>query len=254
MGLLELEMRGTTALLTLRRPPANALNHEVFRELSALLPKLCVPAVRAVVLTGEGRFFSAGLDLFQVFSYSPLEATAFTTAFDDGITGLFALSIPVVAAVNGHAVAGGAVLAATADHRLMAEGSGKTGVTELLVGVAFPTSAMEAIRYSCAGPHLRELLYRGQTYLPADALSRRLVDEVVPAAELLPRALSLAEELGRIPQMAFATTKRALRAEALATMAAARANGEDPIWSVWRTPETVAAMEAYRQRLGSKRG
>ena len=77
---------------------------------------------------------------------------------------------------------------------------------------------------------------------------RRLVDEVVPAADLLPRALALAGELAASALVSFASSKRALRAESLARIAAARTTGEDPVWAVWRTPETRAAIEAFAAR------
>ncbi len=242
-------MQGPIAVVTFNRPPANALNQELFAELLALLPRLQQPEVRGVVVTGQGRFFSAGLDLFEVFGYEAQKAADFTRDFDDGVTGLFAFPKPVVAAINGHAIAGGAVLAATADFRLVAQGEAKLGLTEILVGVPFPTSALESVRHSCAGPQLREILYRGLTYAPAQAVAARLADEVCPSGELMPRALALATELGSRPAHAFASTKLALRAEGLARMRAARQSGPDPVWTLWRTPETLAAMIAYRDRL-----
>lgn len=242
-------MQGPVAVVTINRPPANALNHALLGELVALLPRLRQPEVRGVVLTGQGRFFSAGLDLFEIFGYAPQQAADFAGDFDEGVTGLFALPKPVVAAVNGHAIAGGAVLAATADFRLVTAGEAKLGLSEIQVGVPFPTSALEVIRHSCAGPHLRELFYRGLSYLPTEAVARNLADEVCPAAELLPRALSLAAELAARPPHAFSTTKLALRAQTLERMRAARTSGLDPVWALWRTPETLAAMTAYRERL-----
>ena len=160
----------------------------------------------------------------------------------------------MVAAVNGHAIAGGAVLAATADFRLAAEGESRIGLTEIQVGVPFPTSALEVVRFSCAGPYLAELLFHGRTYSPGDARMRRLVDEVVPAAELLPRALALAGELAATALVSFVASKRALRAESLARIAAARAGGEDPVWAAWRAPETRAAIEAFAARAIGARG
>ena len=248
---LHLELRGPIAVVTLARPPANALNHALLTELLAVLPRLHDPSVRGVVLTGQGRFFSAGLDLFEVFGYSPEQGTAFARDFDDAVSGLFALPKPLVAAINGHAVAGGAVFAATADFRLVSEGEAKLGITEIQVGVPFPTSALEAIRYSCAGPHLQELFYRGLTYPATEAVLRRLADEVCPAAELLPRAFTLIQELASRPPAAFSVTKLALRAESLARMKAARVSGNDPVWTMWRTPETLAAMNAYRERMAT---
>jgi enoyl-CoA hydratase len=253
--LLHVEERGLVTLLTIARPPAGAINHAMTSELVLLLPRL--QAARAVVVTGQGRFFSAGLDLVEVFGYEGAAADAFSQSFDDAVTGLFALEVPVVAAVNGHAIAGGCVLAATADFRLMADGAGKIGLPEILVGVPFPTSALEPVRCRAGGRYLPEVLLRGLTYEPPAALERNLIDEIVPGAELLERALGLAAELAAPPPVAFSSTKRVLRRAALGRMAEARrgsATGGDPAWSAWRTPEVLQAMAAYRQRTLKRAG
>jgi enoyl-CoA hydratase len=244
-----IERRDAVAIVTLDIPPANALGSPVLEALADAVSGLRADDSRAVVLTGTGRFFSAGLDLFEVARLigSP-DAESFARRFDDAVTGLFALEKPLVAAVNGHAIAGGAVLAACADFRLVADGDFKLGVTEIQVGVAFPTSALEAVRFSCAGPHLPEILYRGLTYRPADAVQRRLADEVVPAAELVDRAVALAAEIAAHRPFAFASSKRALRAEHLARVRAAAAGGLDPIWQTWQTPDALQAMAAFRDR------
>jgi len=252
MATFRLEI-GPLATLTLDRPPANALTRDFFIELLAALERLAAPEVRAVIVTGTDRFFSAGLDLFEVFAYDPDAFADFTRRFDDGFAALFAFPKPVVAAVNGHAIAGGAVLAACADVRLMGDGAGRVGLTEILLGVPFPASVFEIMRSASDGPHFAELLYHGRTHPPREACDRRLVDVVVPAHELVIRAHAAAEELGMRPAAAFAATKRALRAQALARMTAARAGGGDPVWDIWRAPETRAAVEAYKQRtLGRK--
>src|SRR6185503_9537747 len=98
------------------------------------------------------------------------------------------------------------------------------------------TSALEVVRFACAGPHLAELLYRGNTYGPGDAVVRRLADEVVPADALLDRALALAAELAEHRPLAFASSKRALRAEHVARIEAASGGGIDPAWQTWQTP------------------
>jgi enoyl-CoA hydratase len=244
--------RGPVTTLTLDRPPANALTRDFFVELLAVLRDLAAPDVGAVVITGSGRFFSAGLDLFEVFAYDDATFQDFAARFDAGFTALFEFPKPVVAAVNGHAVAGGAVLAALCDVRLAADGDGRSGLTEILLGVPFPASVLEPVRLACAGPHLTELLYHGRTYRPAEACARRLVDQVVPAGELAARARAAAEELAARPPAAFAATKTALRAPTLRHLGA-HPPGADPAWRIWRAPETRAAVEAYRQRtLGAR--
>jgi enoyl-CoA hydratase len=242
------------ALVTLDRPPANALDRAFFEELTALLARLEADArVEAVVLTGTGRFFSAGLDLFAVFASEGAEFDAFIRAFDVGFGALFAFPKPVVAAVNGHAIAGGAVLAACADLRLVADGEAKMGLTEILVGVPFPRRIFEILQFACGGPAFQELLYHGRTYGPAAACARRLADEDIGAPEFLPRARAAAEELASRAPSAFRLTKRALRQDALARIEAVPP-GVDPVWDVWRSPATREAVAAYRERtLGAKR-
>lgn len=244
---------GRLTVLTLDRPPANALDRGAFEELIQVLGTLATAAeARAVILTGTGRFFSAGLDLFEVFAYPPDGFDAFTRRFDEAFAALFGFPKPVVAAVNGHAIAGGAVLAAAADLRLVTDDVGRMGLTEILLGVPFPVSALEIVRFGCAGPSLTELLYHGRTYPPREACERHLADELVAPAELLSRARARAEELAERDPTAFGQIKISLRADALRRMNAARADG-DPVWDVWRAPETRAAVEAYRTRtLGAK--
>lgn len=252
--LVHLEPRADgVSLLRIDRPPANAFDRDMFEALGAAVDRLARdPSVRAVVVTGTGRFFSAGLDLIALFAQDRAGFAAFARAFDAAWLALFGLPKPVVAAVNGHAIAGGAVLAACADFRLVADGAGRMGLSEIVVGVPFPTSAFEPVRFACAGPALAEVLERGRTYPPADAVARRLADEVVPADALLDRAFALAAELAAHLPAAFAATKRALRADALGRMAAVPP-GTDPVWALWESPEVRAAIEAYRQRtLGTR--
>jgi len=252
MAMLRCET-GRVAIVTLDRPPANALDTAAFEELIDVLARLRAAAdVRAVVLTGTGRFFSAGLDLFAVFGYPPAGFDAFTAKFDEAFAALFAFPKPVVAAINGHAIAGGAVLAAAADHRVIADGPGRMGFTEIQVGVPFPVAILEIVRFACAGPSLAELLYHGRTYPPSEACTHRLADELVAPGELMARAVERAEALAAHDRTAFALVKRQLRAPALRLIEALRP-GEDDVWDVWRSAETRAAVAAYRERTLSKR-
>lgn len=247
--MIEFQVEDGIALVRLARPPANAMNQELLAELGAISKRVEGDEVRAVVITGSGRFFSAGLDLFALLALDEAAFTGFARTFDAAFEALFAIDKPVVAAINGHAMAGGAVLAATADFRLMAEGVGRIGLTEILVGVALPTSAFEPVRFAFGGPHLGEVLLRGQGYGAAAAATRGLVHEALAEADLLPRARALATELGSSPSHAYAKIKQALRAEARAKIRAACAGGYDRIWDGWRNPETLAAIMAYRQRV-----
>ncbi len=208
----------------------------------------------ALVLTGTGSAFSAGVDLFRILDggadYVDRFIPALSGAFDD----VFAYRRPVVAAVNGHAIAGGCVIAACADHRFMAEGRGRIGVPELLVGVAFPAIALAAIRYATGDVGVADLVYSGATLLPEEAQRRGLIDEVVPEAELLDRAIAKAEQLASIPPATFVHTKRSLRDRYWTEVDETGRHRDAEMLEVWKSPETWAAISAYVEKtIGKKR-
>jgi enoyl-CoA hydratase/carnithine racemase len=186
-----------------------------------------------VVITGGGRAFSAGVDLRRLLDGGQEYIERFLPALDDALRAVFELAKPVVAAVNGHAVAGGAVLAAAADRVLMAEGPGRIGVPEIVVGVPFPRVPLEVLRHAVGDVAARRLVFGAQTHPPAAAVAFGLVDEVVPADELLDRALSAASRLvADIPPDTFATTKGQFRREHIQRMDA-YADEEGPVGALW---------------------
>ena len=208
--------RGDVAVLRLDHGPVSAMDAELCRALAIELRTVAEGPASAVVLTGSGRSFSAGVDLKQLLAGGAEYVDMFLPALADMFLAVFELAKPVVAAVNGHAIAGGCVLAAAADTVVMAEGKGRIGVPELKVGVPFPNIAMEIVRHKVGDIAARRLVFGAATHTPSEAIELGLVDEVVAPEGLLPRALDLASDLaGDIPADAFAVTKRYLRAEAL---------------------------------------
>src|SRR5207237_2650756 len=202
----------------------------------------------ALVLVGTGSAFSAGVDLFRILDggddYVAQFIPALVGAFDD----LFAYQRPVVAAVNGHAIAGGCVIAACADYRFMAEGRGRIGVPEQLVGVAFPAIALAAVRYATGDVGVADLVHSGGTYLAAEAQRRGLVDEVVPEPEVLDRAVAKAEQLAQIPAGPFAHTKGSLRDRYWTEVETTGRQRDAEMLEVWKSPATMAAISAYVQK------
>ncbi|HEV8627903.1 MAG TPA: enoyl-CoA hydratase/isomerase family protein [Acidimicrobiia bacterium] len=224
--------------------PVSALDLEFLLALRAELAELADNDA-ALVLTGTGPAFSAGVDLFRILDGGVDYVAHFIPALSGAFEDIFAYRRPVVAAVNGHAIAGGCVIAACADHRIMADGRGRIGVPELLVGVAFPASALAAVRYATGDVGVADLVYSGVTLLPAEAQQRGLVDEVVPEAELLDRAIAKAEQLASIPAATFAHTKRSLRDRYWTEMEETGRHRDAEMLEVWKSPETRAAIAAY---------
>src|SRR5262249_49948570 len=155
---------------------------------------------------------------------------------------------PVVAAANGHAIAGGCVLLLACDVRLMADGNGKIGVPELLVGVPFPAAALEVVRFAVPRNRVQSLVYTGRTMPPQDGLAAGLLDEVVAPDQLLARAQEVARQLATIPAEAFRLTKQSLRAEALERIDRAGELYDRAMEEAWTAAETHAHIREYLQR------
>src|ERR1700694_1483539 len=165
--------------------------------------------VRAVVLTGTGSIFSAGVDLPRLINDGRAYVEAFVESLDATLRALFLFPKPAIAAVSGHAIAGGAIMAFACDYRLMS--SGRIGVPEALVGVPFPPLALEIVRFAGPRQHLQSMLYFGWTVECEEAKSRGLIDEVVNASDLLIRARSVARQFADIAPDAFRLTKLQIR-------------------------------------------
>lgn len=235
-------------ILTLRlaHGKANALDLDLVTALGDAVTRVSAdPGVRAVVLVGSGSIFCAGVDLYHLLDGGSGYVRAFVPRMVEAFRRLFACEKPVVAAINGHAIAGGCVLAAACDYRLMAAGGARIGVPELRVGLPFPLVAIEILRFATSTAHLQEIVYRGMTYTTAEAYERGLVDEVVELASLAARAAEVADRLGAEPAARFRLTKRQLRAPTLAAIAAHAAETDEAVLAVWQQPETAAAIRAY---------
>lgn len=244
-GSLLVERRGDIAVVTLDRPPVNALDREFLETIADGFGKLGKDDCRAIVLTGKGSCFSAGADLFRVVEgdseYVDSAVPSLTAAF----AAVFEIPKPVVAAVNGHAIAGGAIFVCACDYRFMADGDGLIGVSELKVGVPFPTYAIEIVRHAVSRKHFQELVYLADVYSPADALDRGFIDQVVPAAELLERALEMAERLSEIPAASFAAMKSIMRRPTLDRIAAYTAEHDPKAQAGWNSEVVQSAIRRF---------
>ena len=251
MASLSLETAGNTAVVSFDRPPVNALDVETLHELADTLDRLLKDDPDGVILTGTGAVFSAGADLRRVLegdaNYIAEGIEALTRAFET----LFVFPRPVVAAVNGYALAGGAVLTCECDYRLMGENAGEIGAIELAAGVPFPSWALEIMRFAVNNEHLQEVILFGRSYPPARAIGLGLIDEMVPDAELRARAIEIVEELARVPRNTFAITKRELRHEAVATARRVSERFDDEVKTAWASAEVLGAIRRQMERLAS---
>jgi enoyl-CoA hydratase len=204
--------------------------------------RACLHAdVTAVVLTGEGRSFSAGLDLKAIQHSGPDHQEALIEALNRAFVTVYSCPRLVVGAVNGHAIAGGLVLALCCDVRLVGDVALKVGLAEVRVGVPYPVGAIEVVRHELTPPVARRLVLGGELIGAHEAIELGVFDRIVPAAELLGTALSAARD--HPPQIGFARIKAQLRKPAIDATRAAL-GGRDPLARPWLTDETFAAAAA----------
>ncbi|HUO86804.1 MAG TPA: enoyl-CoA hydratase/isomerase family protein [Thermoanaerobaculia bacterium] len=243
---IELETRGDVTLLRLAHGRVNALDLELVRAFDAALDE--VEEAGAVVLTGRGSVFSAGVDLARVDADPPEGLATFLVELDALFRRLLLFSRPVVAANNGHALAGGWVLACACDVRLVAAGEARLGVTELAVGVPFPRSAFEAFRLATPAPLVASLALRARRLTVAEAAAHGLLDEVLSPEDLLPRAFEIAAEMAPMPSSAIAVTKRQLRAGGLGSAEEDAAE----TFRHWNAPEARQRIRTFLASLAAR--
>jgi enoyl-CoA hydratase len=250
--MIELTHRGGIAIIKMVHGKANALDIELCDALAAQFESLRGSDAKAIVLTGQGAMFSAGVNLIRLGEGGAPYVRRFLPALHRLYDTVFFFEKPVVAAVNGHAIAGGCVLQACADKRIAAQGSGRIGVTELLVGVPFPPLAFEVMRFATPPAFFAETILSGATHPPETALSRRMIDELVEPSVLLDRAIAAAETLAALSPAAFAQTKQQLRqpvADAMERHGRRVAAASEEIWTA---PETLDRIRDYVSRTFKK--
>jgi enoyl-CoA hydratase len=250
--MIDLERRDGIAVLTLAHGKASAFDVELCDGLIARFKECEAPWCKAVVVTGRGSIFSAGVDLVRVVKEGAPYVSRFLPFLSDAFEQMFAFGKPLVAAVNGHAIAGGCILACTADRRLMARGGGRIGLPELLVGVAFPPVPLEIARFAINPRLATDLLFNGATLAADPAVEAGFVDTAVEADSLLGDAIAAAEALASRPAAAFAITKQQLRAPALERMKEGRRQLDARIDAIWRSPATLEAIRGYIERTFKK--
>jgi enoyl-CoA hydratase len=158
---------------------------------------------------------------------------------------------PLIAAVNGHAIAGGCIIAATCDYRVMAEGTGRIGIPELAVGVPFPALPFEIMAARLTPQVFRDLVFSGRVVSPQEAVTLALVDEVAEPTALVDRALQHAARLSRIPPTTFTLTKRAF-ARRIRRRVELAASDDVAVANAWRSAEVHAAIRGYLDRTIKK--
>jgi len=241
---LRIEDRGPVRVLVLSRGRANALTADFCEEIHrAARAAEEDPAVRGVVLTSASpSIFCGGFDLGVLAHADPETFGHFLRIFDTLFFDLFLLGKPLVAALTGHAVAGGALLAATADFRLAAEGPGTIGLPEVTLGVHVPRHCVEAMRVTVGETALRHWALLGETMPFAEAHALGAIDRIVPAAALVDEAVAFAGRLAGASSEVYTAIKRDLRGAAVEKARDVQPDGRKAFVDSWYSETGQAGM------------
>jgi enoyl-CoA hydratase/carnithine racemase len=200
------------ATVTLSRGKVNALNERFIEELQDCFNTLeKEEAVKAVLLTGRGKFFSFGFDIPEFLTYSRESFRRYLNKFTDFYTYLFLYPKPVIAAINGHAIAGGCMLANSCDYRLMVSGKAKISLNEITFGASVFSGSVEILKYCAGQRNAQKILFSGDMYAAEEALQLGLIDQISSTENIVEDAFKTAQDFAAKESWTFRSLKNLLR-------------------------------------------
>jgi len=210
MKTIHVEYRDHVAVVKLDRSVTNAIDLQLVQELADTLRSVKHDAdVRGLVLgSSNAKFFCIGFDIPQLFELTREDFTLFYRAFNRMCLDLYTLPKPTIAAITGHATAGGCILALCCDYRFIAQGRKLMGLNEIKLGVPVPYLVDCVLRRVVGVRHAREITDTGEFYLPDKLLHMGMVDQVLPLEQVLKKSIEKATSLGAVPPEPFAMIKR----------------------------------------------
>lgn len=238
--------------IRLARPPVNALDPTLVHALRKAVDAAPREGARGIVLSGRPGMFSAGLDVPVLLTIGRDHLRVFWNDFFGLCAAIARSPIPVVAAITGHAPAGGAVLAIMCDYRVMADGAFKIGLNETQVGLAVPEVIQAALRRLLGAYRAERLMVAGSMIEAAEAEAVGFVDELVAPDLVVARSIAWLGDLLKLPPHAMSGTRRLARADFAALFADPDALRVEDVLDQWFAPEAQGVLQALVARLKSK--
>lgn len=253
MNTFKLSVRDKIAYLTLNRGTSNAINSEMVHELKDMLGNLEKDEqIGGLILTGNEGFFSAGLDLIELYNYNEAEIKQFWHDFLDMVAVFVAFKKPMISAISGHSPAGGCVLAICSDYRIMAEGKYIIGLNEVPVGIIVPDSIFHIYAFWLGKAKAYRFLMEGKLMRTQEALEVGLVDELVDGKSLLTAAERKMKQYLGFDWTTWQQSKINLRTELVQTVQADQAATLELMLKQWWSPSTRSILHTIIQNLQKK--
>lgn len=241
MSLTNINSQNGITTLALTRGKVNAINEEMADHLLETFRQLSTDTdTHALILTGQGSFFSFGLDVPELYDYSPTDFTRFLTKFTELYLRIFEFPKPVVAAINGHAVAGGFMIATPCDYRVMATGKAKISLNEITFGSSVFAGSLEILKCVTGHRNAESFALGGKMYSAEEARALGLIDEACAPEAVLPRAQAVATELAGRDAVAYAAIKKLLRDPVIEQIKHTETDSIRRFVEIWYSPSTRA--------------
>jgi len=238
------------ALIGLNRGRSNAINAELLEELKMIFKSVQDDDnIAGVIIHGKEGFFSAGLDLIELYDYSEVEIRVFWESFLSFIQSFTAFKKPVIAAIGGHSPAGGCVLALCCDYRIMAEGEFIIGLNEVPVGIIVPDAIFHLYSFWIGQARAYQYLLEGKLLNPEQALKVGLIDELVNPASLRSRAEKQLKKYIQLEANTWQQSKINMRRELISKMSEDPTATLDVMLQQWWSPSTRSILKTIIENL-----
>ncbi|MCX3267190.1 MAG: enoyl-CoA hydratase/isomerase family protein [Pedobacter agri] len=253
MNTIKVSVKDRLATITFSRGKSNALNGELITELDDMLKNISADDnIGGVILTGTAPFFSAGLDLVELYEYDEVQAKAFWKLFLNFTANLVAFKKPLIAAISGHSPAGGCVIALACDYRIMAEGQFIIGLNEVPVGIIVPNSIFQLYSFWLGKAEATRSLLTGKLYNPEEALKVGLIDELVKNESLLTAAERKIKKYMELESNTWSQSKLNIREELIRAVSADQTEALDKMLAQWWSPTTRQILKTIIASLQRK--
>ncbi|TCC93403.1 enoyl-CoA hydratase/isomerase family protein [Pedobacter frigiditerrae] len=253
MKTIEVTVKDRLAIITLNRGKSNSLNHEMVTELTDILQSIETDAnIGGVMITGKEHFFSAGLDLIELYNYNEEEAKSFWYLFLNFVSKITAFKKPLVAAINGHSPAGGCVIALACDARVMAEGKYIIGLNEVPVGIIVPNSIFNLYSFWLGKANATRSLLEGKLFNPEEALAIGLIDEIVKPESILTTAERKARKYMAFEGNTWSKSKINIRKDLINSTSSDQTADLEIMLKQWWSPSTRAILKTIIDSLQRK--
>ena len=239
------------AVVRLSRGTTNAINLELIHDLSDYLKVAKEDAdISGLVLTSANeKFFSIGFDIPSLINLEEKDFKEFYMAFNRLCLDMYTFPKPIVAAITGHAVAGGCILAICCDYRYISEGKKLMGLNEIKLGVPLPYPADRILRQIVDDRSARRILDTGDFFPSEETLSMGLVDSVLPLEEVLPASIDKVKLIASASLEAFRMIKHNRTEKVAAQIWEALVEKEKTFIDLWYTPETREKLRAALEKF-----